>query len=266
MYQWWWIFYASVMFLEEAILGCLQLSFLARAVHKLVCFFVTSSITVRFSLHFPFHSFFQFTFFKNVSSHFFSFQVFYFWSVLVDVDHFRHNTIGNHLIQVLEPETDVQARRCDSAASDSRCRRQHRCWRHRRRHCCCRRDSWPSWARRSRCCCCRCRCCWSRHCGWTDAPTIALPVAQLCHPGVYQDVLGVQSLVRLFPEQAPDETLGPGRQGVWKTEVSSPDLGKQSGVLLSVEGVPEIRKESDLTVSTWSPVWSMLKLPLKRLD
>lgn len=60
---------------------------------------------------------------------------------------------------------------------------------------------------------------------------------------MYQHVLGVQSLLRLLPEQAADETLRSGGKRVWKTEVPAPDLGEQAGVLLPVEGVPERREQ-----------------------
>ena len=57
-------------------------------------------------------------------------------------------------------------------------------------------------------------------------------------PWVHQHVLGGDPLPGLLPQEAPDEALGAGGEGIRQGEVAAADLGKQPAVLGTVEGVP----------------------------
>ena len=60
-------------------------------------------------------------------------------------------------------------------------------------------------------------------------------------PGVDEDVLGGEALVGVLAEEAADEAARARRDGVGKAELAATDLGEQALVLLTVEGVPEMK-------------------------
>ena len=70
------------------------------------------------------------------------------------------------------------------------------------------------------------------------------PLLGLGDPGVDEDVLGGESLVGVLAEEAADEAARAGRDGVGKTELAAPDLGEEALVLLPVEGVPEMMRQT----------------------
>ena len=75
----------------------------------------------------------------------------------------------------------------------------------------------------------------------------ALGGALLClrDPGVDEDVLGGEALLGVLAEEAADEAARARRDRVGQAELAAPDLGEEALVLLTVEGVPEMRGGKD---------------------
>ncbi len=71
-----------------------------------------------------------------------------------------------------------------------------------------------------------------------------------CQPRVDEHVLRGQALGRVLAQQAADEALTARGQALGKVKVAAADLGEETGVLLTVEGIPKERKEPIVMVAT----------------
>ena len=58
-------------------------------------------------------------------------------------------------------------------------------------------------------------------------------------PGVHQHVLRGDPLARLLPQQAFDQALCSGAQGVRQGKLTSPNFGEQSAMFSTMKWVPE---------------------------
>ena len=70
------------------------------------------------------------------------------------------------------------------------------------------------------------------------------PLLGLRDPGVDEDVLGGEALLGVLAEEAADEAARARRDRVGQAELAAPDLGEEALVLLPVEGVPEMMRQT----------------------